>query len=37
MSIKIAKSIGLLYKQNRFLSETILKTLYISLIHPLII
>ena len=28
MSMKVAKSIGLLYKQNRFLPETILKTLY---------
>ena len=34
MSMKVAKSIGLLYKLNRFLPETILKTLYISLIHP---
>ena len=29
MSMKVAKSIGLLYKLNRFLPETILKTLYI--------
>ena len=34
MSMKVAKSIILLYKLNRFISETILKTLYISLIHP---
>ena len=34
MSTKIAKSIGLLYKLNRFLPETILKTLYPLLIHP---
>ena len=34
MSMKVAKSIGLLYKLNRFLPETILKTLYTSLIHP---
>ena len=34
MSIKVAKSIGLLYKLNRFLPDTILKTLYTSLIHP---
>ena len=34
MSMKVAKSIGLLYKRNRFLPETILKTLYNSLIHP---
>ena len=26
--MKVAKSIGLLYKLNRFLPETILKTLY---------
>ena len=32
-SMKVAKSIGLLYKLNRFLPETILKTLYTSLIH----
>ena len=32
--MKVAKSIGLLYKLNCFLSETILKTLYTSLIHP---
>ena len=30
MSMKVAKSIGFLYKLNRFL----LKTLYTSLIHP---
>ena len=34
MSMKVAKSIGLLYKLNRFLHETILKTLYTSHIHP---
>ena len=34
MSTKVAKLIGLLYKLNRFLPETILKTLYTSLIHP---
>ena len=28
ISMKVAKSIGLLYKLNRFLTETILKTLY---------
>ena len=33
-SKKVAKSIGLLYKLNPFLPETILKTLYTSLIHP---
>ena len=33
MSMKVAKSIGLLYKLNHFLPETILKTLYTSLIH----
>ena len=34
MSMKVAKPIGLLYKLNLFLHETILKTLYTSLIHP---
>ena len=34
MSMKVAKSIGLLYKLNRCLPETILKTLYTSLVHP---
>ena len=34
ISTKVAKSIGLLYKPNRFLPGTILKTLYTSLIHP---
>ena len=34
MSMKVVKSIGLLYKLNRFLPEIILKTLYTSLIHP---
>ena len=32
--MKVAKSIGPLYKLNRFLPETILKTLYTSLFHP---
>ena len=32
--MKVAKSIVLLYKRNRFLPETILKTLYTSLINP---
>ena len=34
MSLKVAKSIGLLYQPNHFLPETILKTLCISLVHP---
>ena len=34
MSMKVAKSIGLLYKLNCFLPETILKTLNTLLIHP---
>ena len=34
MSIKVAKSIGLLYKINRFLNEIILETFCTSLIHP---
>ena len=34
MSMKVAKSIGILYKLNRLFPETILKTLYTSLIHP---
>ena len=34
MSMKIAKSIGVLYKLNSFLPETILKGLYTSHIHP---
>ena len=34
MSMKVAKSLGLLYKLNRFVPQTILKTLYTSLIHP---
>ena len=33
MSMKVAKSIGLLYKLNSLLPETILKTLYTSLNH----
>ena len=33
-SMKVAKSIRLFYKLNGFLPETILKTLYTSLIHP---
>ena len=32
MSMKVTKSIGLLYKLNRFLPETILKALYTSFI-----
>ena len=34
MSMKVAESIGLLYKLQRFLPETIFKTLYTSLINP---
>ena len=34
MSMKVAKSTGILYKLNRFLPETILKTLYTLLVHP---
>ena len=34
MSTKVEKSIGLLYKLNRFLLDPILKTLYTLLIHP---
>ena len=34
MSMKVAKSIGLLCKLNHFIPETILKTLDTSLIHP---
>ena len=34
MSMKVAKSIRLLYKLNLFIPETIFKTLYISLILP---
>ena len=34
VSLKVSKSIGHLYKLNRYLHETIFKTLYISLIHP---
>ena len=34
MSMKVAKSIGLFHKLNRSRPETILKTLYTSLIHP---
>ena len=34
MFMNVAKSIGLLYKLNRFLPETMAKTLYTSLIHP---
>ena len=34
MSMKVAKSIGFLYKINPFFPETILKTLYTSLILP---
>ena len=32
--MKVAKSIGLSYKQNFFLPENNLKTLYTSIIHP---
>ena len=34
VSLKVATSIGVLYKLNDYFPETILKTLYISLIHP---
>ena len=34
ISTKVAKSIGLLYKLNRYLPETIHKMLYTSLIRP---
>ena len=34
MFMKVQKSIGPLYNRNSFLPETILKTLYTSLIHP---
>ena len=34
MSMKVAKSIGLLYNLNSLFPETILKTLYTLLIHP---
>ena len=34
ISLKVAKSIELLYELNRFLPETIINTLYTSLIHP---
>ena len=34
MSIKVAKSSGLLYKLNLFNPRTFLETLYTSLIHP---
>ena len=34
MSIKVAKSIGLVYKLNSFLPETIPLMLYTLLIHP---
>ena len=34
MCMKVAKSIGLLYHLNILLPETILKTLYTSLIYP---
>ena len=37
MSMKVAKSIGLLYKPNHYIPETILKTLYTSPIHPYIL
>ena len=32
--MKVAKPIGLLYNLNNFIPETIIKTLYTSLIHP---
>ena len=35
--MKTGMAIGLLFKLNRFLPETILKTLYTSLIHPCIL
>ena len=35
--MKNGMAIGLLFKLNRFLPETILKTLYTSLIHPCIL
>ena len=34
MSLKVAKSIGLLHKLNRFLPETILKMSNTSIFHP---
>ena len=34
MSLKVSKSIGLLYELNSFPPEIILKTIYTSLIHP---
>ena len=34
MSIKVAKSTGLLFRLNYFLPEAVFKTLYTSLIHP---
>ena len=34
MSMKVDQSIILLYKLNRFVPETILKTFYTSLIYP---
>ena len=34
VSLKVAKSVGLLYKLNRNLPETFLKTLHIYIIHP---
>ena len=34
MPMKVAKSIGLLNKQNRFFPETIIETFYTLLIHP---
>ena len=33
-AMKVAKSIGFLYKLQRFIPETILKTSFTSLIHP---
>ena len=37
ISMKVAKSIGLLYKLHRFLPQTILKQLYTSLIRSILI
>ena len=36
MFIEVAEPFGLLYKLNRFLHKTILKTLYTLIIHPMI-
>ena len=37
ISIKLSKSVGLLYKLNKFLPTNILKIIYSSLIHPYLI